>query len=164
MGPPAGSVEPKMQEVEMVAGDTQPARVAFECVEYLGFSLIKDRFAPDGRSLSSSNELTVDPAKEVVLEVYGHPDAQVRVYVRPNTPTLIILSLLEKIATAIELEQQIRPEVPRDSQPGSPETPGDASERRGRCRRCLSALNERSFIRDLHGPLCINCGRELQLL
>jgi hypothetical protein len=151
----------------MVAEYTQAERVTFNCVEYLGFSPNKDGFAKSRKSVGTNEELAVDPAKEVVLEVYGHPDAQVRVYVRPHTPTLIILNLLEKIATAIELEQQIRSEVhsPNERQPRLEEAAGDRSvQRGGYCRRCLSALDERSFIRDLHGPLCINCGKELQLV
>jgi hypothetical protein len=155
------------EEGEMVAEYTQAERVTFDCVEYLGFALTKDTFAESGKAASANEGLTVYPAKEVTLEVYGHPDAQVRVYVRPHTPTLIILSLLEKIATAIELEQQIRSEVHsrNQGQPVSEQAPGGAREQQGGCcRRCLSALDERSFIRDLDGPLCINCGRELQLV
>ena len=151
----------------MVAEERRAERVAFDCVEYLGFSLTEDHVATIGNAATINDALAVDPAKEVILEVYGHPDAQVRVYVRPHTPSLIIMSLLEKIATAIEVEQQIRPEVDASDQrlPRPGEAPGSASTERGsHCRRCRSALDERSFIRDLHGPLCISCGRDLQLL
>jgi hypothetical protein len=150
-----------------VAEGTQTERVTFDCVEYLGFSPNKDGFGAGGKSVGDNEELKVDPAKDVVLEVYGQPEAQVRVYVRPHTPTLIVLGLLEKIATALELEQQIRLGVPspKEPQPGSGEAADDGAEQRGRyCRRCQAALDEKSFIRDLHGALCISCGKELQLV
>jgi hypothetical protein len=152
----------------MMAESKTAERVTLDCYEYIGFCPNNGSSIARGPAASTKKGLTIEPATEVALEVYGHPDAQVRVYVRANTPTLVILSLLEKIATAIELEQYVRNEierVPIKEQIGAGGSRGDV-EREGsdHCRRCKLSLQEKSSIRDTLGLLCINCARELEML
>jgi hypothetical protein len=152
----------------MVGENGRPERVRLDCIEYLGFCPTKDRFIGSDPAENSARGLTIEPATEVALEVYGQPDAQVRVYVRPHTPALIILTLLEKIATAIELEQSLRHELegpPNGQQPTSGGSACEADEQGGGCcRRCRLSLREKSSIRHAVGLLCITCARELRLL
>ena len=150
-----------------MAESRQEERVTLDCFEYLGFYPSNGKFIKQDPAESTNASLTIEPATEVALEVYSHPDAQVRVYVRPNTPTLVILSLLEKIATAIELEQYIRNEidVPIDEQTGPNASTGEINnEDFNSCRCCNLSLHEKSSIRDERGHLCIDCARELELL
>src|SRR5213594_4447386 len=145
----------------------RPERETLDCVEYLGFWPTKDRFVTRDPTETSAEDLRIEPATEVLLEVHGHPEAQVRVYVRPETPTLIILSLLEKIATAIELEQYLhnkREPSQNDEQLESERFTGDEKQGSASCRRCRLSLHEKSSIRDALGLLCIDCARELQML
>lgn len=152
----------------MMAESRREERVTLNCYEYLGFCPNNGGPIGEGPAASIKQGLTIEPATEVALEVYDHPDAQVRVYVRADTPSLVILSLLEKIATAIELEQYVRNEmerVPIEEQIGSEDFNGEVEEEGSdHCRRCKLSLHEKSSIRDTLGLLCIKCARDLELL
>jgi hypothetical protein len=155
-----------VEEEEMVA-ESRAERVKLDCFEYLGFCSTNGSIGR-GPAKNAKEGLTIEPATEVALEVYAYPDAQVRVYVRPNTPTFVILSLLEKIATSIELEQYVPNPIgrePTEEQTGSEESNDQVNQEGSvHCRHCKLSLHEKSSIRDALGPLCINCARELELL
>jgi hypothetical protein len=148
--------------------DGRPERQRLDFIEYLGFCPTKDRVVRADTSQTSPEDLRVEPATEVGLEVYGQPEAQVRVYVRPDTPTLIVLGLLEKIATALELAHFVyneRDRASNDEQRNCKRSAGDDEEQGcDSCRRCQLPLDETSSIRDTLGLLCIKCAEELRML
>jgi len=150
------------------------ARITFDCAEYLGFD--QTEAAADATlepSERGAEGLRIPLGTPVRLEVYAHPEALVRVYVRPHAPTQTILRLLAKIGAAIEREQNILNEItsaPNEEQPvsGRPGSEVD-DERQERlheagCHRCKLSLDKKSFIQGALGRLCIDCARELDLL
>ncbi|GEM_PF-3209692 len=150
----------------MVAEDRQPERLRLDYSEYLGCCQTAEAAVGNSQSKTGTN-FTIEPAREVTLEVYDHPEAQVRVYIRPQTPVLMILGLLEKIANAIELDHLIRNEFANPPDQGQPEAGigSDQNENRpNTCHRCQASLVEQSCIRDTLGTLCIKCAHELHLL
>jgi hypothetical protein len=150
------------------------ARITFDCAEYLGFD--QTEAAADATlepSERGAEGLRIQVGTPVRLEVYAHPEAFVRVYVRPHAPTQTVLRLLGKIGAAIEREQNLWNEItraPNEERPVS-ERPGsevneDRQERlhEACCHRCKLSLDKKSFIQGALGRLCIGCARELDLL
>jgi len=150
------------------------ARITFDCAEYLGFdqteAVADATLEPSERGAEG---LRIQLGTPVRLEVYAHAEALVRVYVRPHAPTQTILRLLAKIGAAIEREQNILNEItraPNEEQPVTERAGSEVAEERQErlheagCHRCKLSLDQKSFIQDALGRLCIDCGRELELL
>ena len=78
------------------------ARVTFDCAEYLGFD--QTEAATDATlepSEGGAEGLKIQVGTPVRLEVYAHPEALVRVYLRPHAPPQTLLRLLAKIGAAM---------------------------------------------------------------
>jgi hypothetical protein len=77
-----------------------------------------------------AEELKIQVGTPVRLEVYAHPEALVRVYLRPHAPPQTLLRLFAEIGAAIEREHNPRNEITR-----APNEEQPVTERAGRWTR-----------------------------